>query len=127
VRAGGFSAILGSYKLGKQVYCIALLCGVSCDVLATCKAKSTSSQFDFCTYIPTKVSDLAGDMSDIDDELLALAGGASSDEEDDAPTNINKEASDSPNNRGTGKSSMKKSASRKGGRRSNDSEEEGEA
>lgn len=65
-------------------------------------------------------------MSDIDDELLALAGGASSDEEDE-PTNISKESSNSPNNRGSGKSGARKHGSRKPGRRSNDSEEEGEA
>lgn len=65
-------------------------------------------------------------MSDIDDELLALAGDASSDEEDEAPMNISGESSASPDRKVTGKASAKKS-NRKASRRQNDSEEEGEA
>lgn len=65
-------------------------------------------------------------MSDIDDELLALAGDASSDEEDKAPMNINGESSASPDRKVDGKASAKKS-NRKTSRRQNDSEEEGEA
>jgi RNA polymerase-associated protein RTF1 len=65
-------------------------------------------------------------MSDIDDELLALAGDASSgEEEEDTPMNHSKESSGSP--RTSGKSGAKKSGARKTGRRQNDSEEEGEA
>lgn len=65
-------------------------------------------------------------MSDIDDELLALAGDASSDEEEEAPMNISGESSVSPDQKVTGKASAKKSGA-KAGRRQNDSEEEGEA
>jgi RNA polymerase-associated protein RTF1 len=65
-------------------------------------------------------------MSDIDDELLALAGDASSDEEEEAPMNISGESSASPDLKATGKGTAKKS-SRKANRRQNDSEEEGEA
>ena len=65
-------------------------------------------------------------MSDIDDELLALAGDASSDEEDEAPMNIGGESSASPDRKVSGKPSTKKS-SNKTSRRQNDSEEEGEA
>jgi len=66
-------------------------------------------------------------MSDIDDELLALAGGVSSDEEDDVPVNVSKESSGSPAQKTTGKATGKKSGGRKASRRQNDSEEEGEA
>lgn len=65
-------------------------------------------------------------MSDIDDELLALAGDASSDEEDEAPMNANGESSASPDRKAASKATAKKS-NRKVGRRQNDSEEEGEA
>ena len=65
-------------------------------------------------------------MSDIDDELLALAGDASSDEEDEAPTNIGGDSAASPDRKAAGKASAKKSG-RKASRRQNDSEEEGEA
>ena len=65
-------------------------------------------------------------MSDIDDELLALAGDASSDEEEEAPMNISGESSASPERRVAGKDGAKKSG-QKAGRRQNDSEEEGEA
>jgi RNA polymerase-associated protein RTF1 len=65
-------------------------------------------------------------MSDIDDELLALAGGASSDEEDaDAPMDASRGNSGSPA-KPSAKSSTKKTGSRKQNRK-NDSEEEGEA
>jgi RNA polymerase-associated protein RTF1 len=71
-------------------------------------------------------------MADIDEELLALAGGASSDEED-APMNITRDSSGSPNSNkrpaaGKGNSS-RKSTGKQSGRRGNqdDSEEEGEA
>lgn len=69
-------------------------------------------------------------MADIDEELLALAGEASSDEED-APMNISRGTSGSPNGKkrvASGKG-MKRSTSKKTGRRGNqdDSEEEGEA
>lgn len=65
-------------------------------------------------------------MSDIDDELLALAGDASSDEEAEAPTKIDGEHSASPDQKVTGNASTKKSG-RKAGGWQNDSEEEGEA
>ena len=65
-------------------------------------------------------------MSDIDDELLALAGDASSDEEDETPMNNRGESSASPDRKVAGKASAKKSG-RKAGRRQDDSEEEGEA
>jgi RNA polymerase-associated protein RTF1 len=65
-------------------------------------------------------------MSDIDDELLALAGDASSDEEEEAPMNISGESSASPDRKVASKAGPKKSG-RKAGRRQNDSEEEGEA
>jgi RNA polymerase-associated protein RTF1 len=68
-------------------------------------------------------------MSDIDEELLALAGEASSDEEDDAPMNISRNASDSPaggsaTNKGTAR---KVPAKKSRGRGHTDSEDEGEA
>ena len=63
-------------------------------------------------------------MSDIDDELLALAGDASSDEEDEAPMNIDGESSASPNRKVLGKGNK---PGRQTGRRPNDSEEESEA
>ena len=65
-------------------------------------------------------------MSDIDDELLALAGDASSDEEDEAPTNIRGESPASPDRKVSTKASTQKS-NKMAGRRQNDSEEEGEA
>lgn len=65
-------------------------------------------------------------MSDIDDELLALAGDASSDEEDETPMNNGGESSASPDRKVAGKAGARTSA-RKTGRRQNDSEEEGEA
>ena len=66
------------------------------------------------------------DIDDIDDELLALAGDASSDEEDNAPAaNASKSSSGSPDRPVPGKSTTK--ASKQTGRKSNDSEEEGEA
>jgi RNA polymerase-associated protein RTF1 len=65
-------------------------------------------------------------MSDIDDELLALAGGASSDEEEaDAPMDVSRGNSDSPA-KPSGKSSTKKTGNKRQNRK-NDSEEEGEA
>lgn len=67
------------------------------------------------------------DIDDVDDDLLALAGGASSDEEDDAPMNISKENSAAPDSKVSGKASAKKSGARKAIRRHNESEEEGEA
>jgi RNA polymerase-associated protein RTF1 len=63
-------------------------------------------------------------MSDIDEELLALAGEASSDEED-APVTATRSASESPvgnassANKGTGKKSRRRGHT--------ESEEEGEA
>ncbi|KAH6713154.1 hypothetical protein DL95DRAFT_443868 [Leptodontidium sp. 2 PMI_412] len=65
------------------------------------------------------------DIDDIDDELLALAGDASSDEEDNAPANASKSSSGSPNQPAPGKSATSKG--KKTGRKSSDSEEEGEA
>lgn len=65
-------------------------------------------------------------MADIDDDLLALAGDASSSEEEDAPMNISRGSSASPG-KGSGRSGARKSGDKKGGRRQNDSEEEGEA
>lgn len=56
-------------------------------------------------------------MSDVDEELLALAGDSSS-EEEDAPMNISRDSSEEPN----GKDGKK--YARRGG---NNSEEEGEA
>jgi len=65
-------------------------------------------------------------MSDIDDELLALAGGASSDEEDaNAPMDVARGHSGSPA-KPSGKPSTKKTGNKKQHKR-NDSEEEGEA
>jgi len=65
-------------------------------------------------------------MSDIDDDLLALAGDASSDEEEEAPANISRADSASPDNRTSGKTSAKKTGGRKS-KRQDESEEEGEA
>ncbi|CAG8983698.1 hypothetical protein HYALB_00006267 [Hymenoscyphus albidus] len=65
--------------------------------------------------------------SDIDDELLALAGDASEDEEEsEAPKNISRNNSASPNRRTSGKAGANKLGGRKNKRR-DDSEEEGEA
>jgi RNA polymerase-associated protein RTF1 len=69
-------------------------------------------------------------MSDIDEELLALAGDASSDEEEeDAPMNISRSASGSPAdgssaNKGTARKAPAKKSRARG---HTDSEEEGEA
>ncbi|CZS92363.1 related to Pol II transcription elongation factor [Rhynchosporium agropyri] len=63
-------------------------------------------------------------LSDIDDELLALAGD-SSDEEDNAPATATKSSSGTPDQPATGKSSTSKG--KKTGRTIDDSEEEGEA
>jgi len=64
-------------------------------------------------------------MSDIDDELLALAGDASSDEEDEAPANAAGKSSASPDRKTMSKSNAKRSG--REGDRNEDSEEEGEA
>lgn len=65
--------------------------------------------------------------SDIDDELLALAGDASEEDEgSEAPKHISRENSASPDRRTAAKTSAKKSGGRKPKRR-DDSEEEGEA
>ncbi|OBT51623.1 hypothetical protein VE04_09159 [Pseudogymnoascus sp. 24MN13] len=63
-------------------------------------------------------------MSDIDEELLALAGDASSDEEDTAPVTATRTASDSPD--ANTPSGSKGTAKKARGRRA-ESEEEGEA
>lgn len=55
-------------------------------------------------------------MSDVDEELLALAGDSSS-EEEDAPMNISRDSSVAPG----------RSGRKNGGRGKADSEEEGEA
>lgn len=65
-------------------------------------------------------------MDDIDDELLALAGGASSEDEETPRVNIRTKSS-SPDRQTTGKANGKKSGGRSSTRRQNDSEEEGEA
>lgn len=56
-------------------------------------------------------------MSDVDEELLALAGDSSSDEED-APMNISRDSSAEPNGKDNKQSTR---------RANHDSEEEGEA
>lgn len=63
-------------------------------------------------------------MSDIDEELLALAGDASEDEEDTAPVAATRTASDSPE--ANTPSGSKGTAKKARGRRA-ESEEEGEA
>ena len=68
-------------------------------------------------------------MSDIDEELLALAGDASSDEEEDAPMNISRSASGSPaDGSSANKGTARKAPAKKSRARDHtDSEEEGEA
>jgi RNA polymerase-associated protein RTF1 len=64
-------------------------------------------------------------MSDIDEELLALAGEASSDEEEEAPVTATRSASESPV--GNAPSANKGTAKKSRARGRMESEEEGEA